>query len=81
MAGKSQTERTRKKEPLRIRYATYLPREVIDKIRRAAYHMQVSTGEVIEAAVVEFINKAEKKHGKPFGPITRLRPGRPLREA
>lgn len=67
-------------ENKRKRYATYLPDDVIEQIRRAAHNLHLTTGEVVEIAVVEFIDKEEAKRGQKFAPITRLRSGRPLRD-
>ncbi|HEY3294555.1 MAG TPA: hypothetical protein VGL38_03900 [bacterium] len=62
----------------REKFATYLQPETIEKIRRAAFHTGLTTGEIIEGAVTGHVAKLEKKAGKSFGPITRLRTGRPI---
>lgn len=64
----------------KVRWQTYLTPAVVDRIRRAAYHLNLTTGELVESAVDQLIREEEKKRGKPFGRITRLRAGRPLRE-
>jgi hypothetical protein len=63
----------------RTRWATYLTDEAIEQIRRAAYHLRMTTGEVVEAAVSVFVEKQEKKQGRLFGPVKRLTPGRRLK--
>jgi hypothetical protein len=79
MAVKSIKADSEKTRPSRVRYATYLPPDITDIIRRAAFHLHLTTGEVVENAIVEYIAKVEKKLGKPFSPIPGLRPGKPIR--
>ncbi len=65
----------------KLRWQTYLTPEMVETIRRAAHHLKLTTGEVVEVAVTKFVKEQEKRRGKPFGPISRLRSGRPLRES
>ena len=78
---KSRQEETPPAKSRRTRWATYLPDDTIEQIRRAAHNMSLTTGEVVEIAVAQYVAREEKKRGKPFGPVTRLKTGRPLREA
>jgi hypothetical protein len=80
MAVKKNREPDVEEKSARVRYATYLPPEVVEKIRRAAYHLRLTTGDVVESAVLDFVRREETKNGKPFGPIKGLKPGRRLRE-
>ena len=66
-------------KPHRIRWATYLPEETVEQIRRAAYSLRMTTGEVVEVAVQGFVQKEEKKHGEPFGPVKELQRGKRIR--
>jgi predicted transcriptional regulator len=67
-------------ETARPRFSSYLPRELITKLKRAAVEKRVPLADVMEEAVSQYIAREEKKLGQPFKPIAELRAGRPLRE-
>jgi len=65
-------------EPRTKKFGCYLPDEAIERIRRASFHTGSTIGEIVDRATAEYVARLEKKHGKPFGSITRLRAGRPI---
>jgi hypothetical protein len=64
----------------RPRFTTYLRRDLIAKLKRAAVEKRKPLADVIEEAATQYIAREEKKLGHPFQPIKALRAGRPLRE-
>lgn len=66
-------------ETERVRYGTYVLPETAELIRRAAYYLRLTTGEVVDEAIREFVAREEKRSGEAFGPIDRLKRGRRIR--
>ena len=67
------------KPTARPRFSSYLRRDLITKLKRAAVEKRVPLADVMEEAVSQYIAREEKKLGHPFKPIAELRAGRPLR--
>ena len=67
-------------EPKSKRQTFHLSIDVIEKLQAVAYWERLTMKEVLEDAVIEHINRLEKKRGKPFEPIPegrKVRQGRP----
>ncbi len=50
----------------------------ISRMKGAAYELRIPLSQLVETAMAEWLDRAEKKHGKPFGKKEKLASGRPL---
>ena len=56
-----------------------LPRDLMERLRAAAYWTRKPLAGLVEEGVRGAIDREEKTHGEPFPPLTeRLRPGRKI---